>query len=82
MKAMNPQLGGKCAEEPSALAKLHNRALANALKKLESKLLGFKYSIFDYYNALLDKVNNASEYGRLWPQSAYYASNKLDSPLQ
>nr|XP_023893388.1 GDSL esterase/lipase 1-like [Quercus suber]POE59786.1 gdsl esterase/lipase 1 [Quercus suber] len=63
VKAMNPQLGGKCAEEPSALARLHNRALANALKKLESKLPGFKYSIFDYYNALLDKVNNASKYG-------------------
>ena len=65
MKAMNPQLGGKCAKEPSALARLHNRALANALKKLESKLPGFKYSIFDYYNALLDKVNNAPKYGRL-----------------
>ncbi|XP_030932295.1 GDSL esterase/lipase 1-like [Quercus lobata] len=63
MKAMNPQLGGKCAKEPSALARLHNRALANALKKLESKLPGFKYSIFDYYNALLDKVNNAPKYG-------------------
>ncbi|KAL0009719.1 hypothetical protein SO802_004827 [Lithocarpus litseifolius] len=63
MKARSPQLGSGCAEEPSALARLHNRALANVLKKLESKLQGFKYSIFDYYNALGDRVNNPSKYG-------------------
>ena len=65
MKASNPQLGILCAEELSALARLHNRALANVLKKLESKLPGFKYSIFDYYNALGDRVSNPSKYGRL-----------------
>ncbi|KAE7998999.1 hypothetical protein FH972_003487 [Carpinus fangiana] len=63
MKAMNPQLGSECAEEPSALARLHNRALANALKKLESNLPGFKYSIFDYYNELEDRIKNPSKYG-------------------
>jgi hypothetical protein len=65
MKAMNPQLGSECADEPSALARLHNRALANALKKLESNLPGFKYSIFDYYNELEDRIKNPSKYGRL-----------------
>ncbi|KAK4591482.1 hypothetical protein RGQ29_021615 [Quercus rubra] len=63
MKARSPQLGSGCAEEPSALARLHNSALASVLKKLESKLPGFKYSIFDYYNALGDRVNNPSKYG-------------------
>ncbi|KAJ0007663.1 hypothetical protein Pint_29891 [Pistacia integerrima] len=38
-------------------------ALSNALKKLESRLTGFKYSIFDYYTALLDRINHASKYG-------------------
>ncbi|XP_041017971.1 GDSL esterase/lipase 1-like isoform X2 [Juglans microcarpa x Juglans regia] len=63
MKARDPQLGSECAEEPSALARLHNRALANVLKKLENKLPGFKYSIFDYYSALGDRVQNPSKYG-------------------
>lgn len=65
MKARDPQLGSECAEEPLALARLHNRALANVLKKLENKLPGFKYSIFDYYSALGDRVQNPSKYGRL-----------------
>ncbi|KAB1218301.1 GDSL esterase/lipase 5 [Morella rubra] len=64
MKARNPQLGSKCAEEPSDLARLHNRALANVLKKLETKVPGFKYSIFDYYSALGDRVNNPSKYAK------------------
>ena len=80
MKARSPQLGSGCAEEPSALARLHNSALASVLKKLESKLPGFKYSIFDYYNALGDRVNNPSKYGRLWPKTAYHASALLELP--
>ncbi|KAK9281883.1 hypothetical protein L1049_004790 [Liquidambar formosana] len=63
MKAMNPKLGSSCAEEPSALAQLHNKALAVVLKKLESQLPGFKYSIFDYFNSLSERVHNPSKYG-------------------
>jgi hypothetical protein len=72
MKARNPQLGSECAKEPSALARLHNRALAEVLKKLESKLPGFKYSIFDYYNALGGRVNNPSKYGRLFVSTIFH----------
>ncbi|XP_062008804.1 GDSL esterase/lipase 1-like [Rosa rugosa] len=62
-KAMNPALGSKCSDEPLTLARLHNRALFIAFKKLEKSLPGFKFSIFDYYNALGDRINNPSKYG-------------------
>ncbi|RVX17198.1 GDSL esterase/lipase 1 [Vitis vinifera] len=54
---------GACAEKPSALARLHNMALAKALKELESSLPGFKYAIFDYYKAISQRTDNPSEYG-------------------
>ncbi|GKV09740.1 hypothetical protein SLEP1_g21196 [Rubroshorea leprosula] len=63
MREMNPNLGGECAEELSKLAGLHNRYLASVLKKLESELPGFKYSLFDYFNSLGDRVSNPSTYG-------------------
>lgn len=66
VKSGNPEVGGKCLTEPLTLARLHNRALAIALKKLENHLPGFKFSIFDYYNALGDRVNNPSKFGRLY----------------
>ncbi|GLT53858.1 hypothetical protein SLA2020_270970 [Shorea laevis] len=62
-KEMTPQIGSECAEELTALVMLHNRALAKSLKNLENKLPGFKYSIFDFYNALGDRVNNPTKYG-------------------
>ncbi|CAL5443694.1 unnamed protein product [Camellia sinensis] len=62
-KPQNANLGGSCAEFPMALARRHNRMLLVVLKKLESQLPGFKYSIFDYYNALHDRIINPSKYG-------------------
>ncbi|XP_059643409.1 GDSL esterase/lipase 1-like [Cornus florida] len=62
-KAMKPSVGGNCDELPSALARRHNRILSITLKRLESQLPGFKYSIFDYYNSLYDMVFNPSKYG-------------------
>ncbi|CAN6573657.1 unnamed protein product [Malus baccata var. baccata] len=58
-----PQADGGCVEGLSALARLHNKALANILKNLESQKPGFKYSIFEYYDAIDDRVNNPSKYG-------------------
>lgn len=63
MKTMNPELGSNCAEEPLALARLHNDYLSITLKKLESQLPGFQYAIFDYYNSLGDRVMNPTKYG-------------------
>ncbi|XP_059639373.1 GDSL esterase/lipase 1-like [Cornus florida] len=62
-KAMNTSLGGNCDELPSALARRHNKMLSRTLKRLESQLPGFKYSIFDYYNSLYDRVFNPAKYG-------------------
>ncbi|TKY64213.1 GDSL esterase/lipase 1 [Spatholobus suberectus] len=61
-RARKAKMGGGCDELASAMARQHNRFLSVALKKLESTLPGFKYSIFDYYSALLDKTNKPSKY--------------------
>lgn len=53
----------ECYQEISELALLLNNALANATKELESRLPGFKYSIFDYYSLLFDMTYNPSKYG-------------------
>lgn len=58
-------LAGTCVEELMSMARKHNKALAGTLKRLGSHLPGFKYSIFDFYNALTDRVNNATKYGML-----------------
>ncbi|PKI50412.1 hypothetical protein CRG98_029162 [Punica granatum] len=54
---------GACLSELNELAKLHNRALPKALDKLANELDGFKYSIFDFFNAGIQRINNASEFG-------------------
>ncbi|KAJ0006873.1 hypothetical protein Pint_29399 [Pistacia integerrima] len=63
MKSFDPKLGSACSEEPSSLARLHNRYPAVVFKKLSTQLPRFKYAIFDYYNALGDRVANPSKYG-------------------
>ncbi|KAL6137372.1 hypothetical protein ACLB2K_062664 [Fragaria x ananassa] len=57
------QLVVGCVEGLQSLARQHNKALASVLKELESQLPGFKYSIFEYYDALGDRVLNPSKYG-------------------
>ncbi|PRQ51488.1 putative carboxylesterase [Rosa chinensis] len=52
-----------CVEGLNSLARLHNTALVATLEELESQLLGFKYSIFDYYNSLDDRLRNPAKYG-------------------
>ncbi|XP_061361912.1 GDSL esterase/lipase 5-like [Gastrolobium bilobum] len=50
-------------QEASALARLHNNALSKILQKLEKQLKGFRYSITDFYNALIKLIKYPSEYG-------------------
>lgn len=64
-KKVEPALVDGCTEELSSQAQMHNAALVKTLRKLPKNLPGFKYSIFDYYNSLLDRVNNPSKYGEL-----------------
>ncbi|KAK4773977.1 hypothetical protein SAY87_028996 [Trapa incisa] len=55
---------GGCLEEIDGIVKLHNQvALPKALKKLEKKLDGFKYSVFDFYTSTVELINNPSKYG-------------------
>jgi hypothetical protein len=55
--------GSGCLEEVTLLAKLHNRALPEALKELKSQLKGYTYSIFDAYTVATAIFNNPSKYG-------------------
>jgi len=47
----------------SALARLHNDALPKSLRKLERQLKGFKYSVFNFYDVLLELIKYPSKYG-------------------
>ncbi|KAL6137373.1 hypothetical protein ACLB2K_062665 [Fragaria x ananassa] len=62
-QSSDTQLVLGCVEGLQTLARQHNKALASVLKELESQLPGFKYSIFEYYDALGDRVLNPSKYG-------------------
>ncbi|XP_065869461.1 GDSL lipase-like [Euphorbia lathyris] len=63
VKAMFPQVNGTCVRTFLVNANLHNRALSQAMNKLETQLPGFKYSIFDYFHALAARIQNPAKYG-------------------
>lgn len=63
-QAYNTALSDGCVEQIEGLIRLHNTALANVLKQLESQKPGFKYSVFDYYDAIVDRMHNPAKYGR------------------
>ncbi|GMH22026.1 hypothetical protein Nepgr_023869 [Nepenthes gracilis] len=54
---------GSCLDGLSAMARQHNYGLSHSLANLERRLPGFKYSIFDYYHAILDRVNHPKKHG-------------------
>ncbi|PRQ51677.1 putative SGNH hydrolase-type esterase domain-containing protein [Rosa chinensis] len=62
-QAYNTELSDGCVEELESLIRLHNTALANVLKELESQKPGFKYSVFEYYDAIGDRMHNPAKYG-------------------
>ncbi|XP_058007473.1 GDSL esterase/lipase 1-like isoform X2 [Hevea brasiliensis] len=49
-------------KEATVLAKLHNKALSNVLKKLQKELQGFKYSVFDFYTSTTDRIKHPSKF--------------------
>ncbi|KAK9281953.1 hypothetical protein L1049_004862 [Liquidambar formosana] len=63
VKLLVPGSTGDCLEEVTVLANLHNRALSETLKKLESQLKGFMYSILDFNTSAIERMNNPSKYG-------------------
>ncbi|MED6148371.1 hypothetical protein PIB30_052619 [Stylosanthes scabra] len=54
---------GDCDPILMEMASQHNKAFAKALNNLHHHLPGFRYALFDYYNALLDRINHPSKYG-------------------
>ncbi|KAF7150387.1 hypothetical protein RHSIM_Rhsim02G0226800 [Rhododendron simsii] len=61
VRALNP--AGECSQELTALVKLHSAAFSKVLRKLEMQLQGFKYSNFDLYNFIIERIENPSKYG-------------------
>ncbi|GAV92024.1 Lipase_GDSL domain-containing protein [Cephalotus follicularis] len=55
--------GNECAEMPHVMTTLFNTALYEMAEDLETQLPGFKYSIFDFYNQVMDRINYPSKYG-------------------
>jgi len=56
--------GDECDEVSLEMIKKHNSAASKAIKELESKLSGFKYSIADFYTILLDMIKHPKDYGK------------------
>ncbi|XP_020227923.1 GDSL esterase/lipase 1 [Cajanus cajan] len=54
---------GACEQELMEMAREHNKAFSKALKKLERELPGFRYSIFDYYKSIIDRIKHPYKYG-------------------
>jgi len=65
-------------DQASALARLHNNALPKTLQKLEKQLKGFKYSIFNFYDALLELIKYPSKYGIYMPLICIYITVFLE----
>ncbi|KDP40642.1 hypothetical protein JCGZ_24641 [Jatropha curcas] len=63
IRVLKPDNNGRCLEETSLLASLHNKALSNLLFKLEKQLKGFKYSFFDFRTGLQQRMDHPSKYG-------------------
>ncbi|KAI5336653.1 hypothetical protein L3X38_015921 [Prunus dulcis] len=62
-RALKTEKKGACFDEFTPFVKLHNKALAKALQKLEKKLKGFRYSISDFNEFLTQRMNHPSKYG-------------------
>ncbi|KAF7136299.1 hypothetical protein RHSIM_Rhsim08G0242800 [Rhododendron simsii] len=68
---------GESIEEVTNLAKLHNKALAQTLQKLQAQLKGFKYSNFRLYSSFMERIDNPSNYGFKEGKAACCGSGKL-----
>ncbi|GAB4841939.1 hypothetical protein Ancab_011896 [Ancistrocladus abbreviatus] len=78
IKAMYSGNVGNCVKEPQTLAKTHNLAFLGVAKNLETKLPGFKYSVFDYYSSAADRVIYDTRYGFNESKTACCGSGAYD----
>ncbi|XP_020533912.1 GDSL esterase/lipase 1 isoform X2 [Jatropha curcas] len=63
VRAIEENVSSGFSEQVTILAKLHNNALSNVLKKLQRRLQDFKYLYFDTYSFTICRINNPSKYG-------------------
>ncbi|KAL2932951.1 GDSL esterase/lipase 4 [Bienertia sinuspersici] len=54
---------GACAEEPQELVKVHNAAFASLANRLQYRLPGFKYIIYDMFSSVHNRVLYGYRYG-------------------
>lgn len=59
------QGNGKCLQELSALASLHNGVLKVVLLQLDKQLKGFKFALYDFSADLTLMVNHPLKYGNM-----------------
>ncbi|KAK9923840.1 hypothetical protein M0R45_032238 [Rubus argutus] len=60
---LQPGKIGSCLDELTQMAHIHNKALLKVLHTLQIKLKGFRYSYFDFYTSLSERLNNPTKYG-------------------
>ncbi|KAJ8448292.1 hypothetical protein Cgig2_025216 [Carnegiea gigantea] len=56
-------IDGNCQSESLVYIRKHNEALLQALMQLEKQLPGFKYSLYDFYSAVQQRIDDPSKYG-------------------
>ncbi|KAK6282283.1 PREDICTED: GDSL esterase/lipase 5 [Theobroma cacao] len=54
---------GSCLDEVNKLAQLHDQELPKVLHELEKQLPGFKYSNYNFYKTVGERLSNPSKYG-------------------
>ncbi|GLT56061.1 hypothetical protein SLA2020_291340 [Shorea laevis] len=52
-----------CVESLQTIATMHNNALNIVAQELASELPGFNYLIFDFFNVVMDRIQNPTKYG-------------------
>ncbi|XP_060669714.1 GDSL esterase/lipase 1-like isoform X2 [Ziziphus jujuba] len=63
LRTMVPAGENKCFEPITPYVELHNIEISKVLRKLQSNLNGFKYSILDFHTLLENLTNHPSKYG-------------------
>ncbi|OWM64039.1 hypothetical protein CDL15_Pgr006409 [Punica granatum] len=73
-KTQFSKFNGSCIPDLLSMPTLNNKELITTLTDLAERLEGFKFSIFDYLIALMDRIENPSEY------ECYFGSNLWEYP--
>ncbi|KAL9247241.1 hypothetical protein vseg_020693 [Gypsophila vaccaria] len=69
-------VNGECLKDALTFAKLHNEAIFHALQLLAKKLPGFKYSLYDFYTSVLQRMKHPSKYGYKEAETACCGTGK------